>query len=303
MKKVFLFLMLCALASADQGMTSAIHTANAGKIVFSDREIKFKKEDPSQLKSSFKLGDPIYGRLYFKQSMANTPMYHDQLGSELPPNSGRDGAWELLVYVDGVNQNMKFQNFAVGKVSERAEKDWTTWQLNLAPEQPNPDDRHITSPWVKTAARLKPGSHEIKLVFKATQGQYRTRPMAEGSFTLVIDEGASFTAGSFPKSSYNGTDLESLRDRMKSALVGPVAKSFDEIADVSVTSDWMEGYYTDTKVKYRKIQGTVLWADNDGDGVQRFTSYSFIQTRQGNGWSSLKWKAFVNGGPEGNVKK
>lgn len=303
MRKLILILFLIAgVALADQGMTSAAHSANAGKIVFSTELINFKKEDPSKFRDSFKLGEPIYGRLYFKQSMLNTPLYHDQGGAPLT-GSHREGAWELLVYVDGVNQNVKFGNFALGRVSKKAEREWTTWQLNLQPEQRQQGEKNIIDPWVKVAARLKPGTHKIKLVFRTTLGQYRSKPMAEGSFDLIVEEGASFSGGEFPKSTYSGSDLNSVREAMKRALVGPVAKSSSEIVDVAVTSGWRSGRYTDSKLEYRKIQGTVLWADSDGDGVLRYTSYSFIQNREGNGWSTLRFKAFVNGGPEGNVTR
>ncbi len=283
-------------------MTSPTHSSNVGKIVFSNREIPFKKEDPSKLKTSFELGEPIYGRMYFKQSMANTPLSHSQT-QEPYTDAHRDGSWELDLSVDGVPQNIKFQTFALGKVSAKALQDWTTWQLNLAPDRPEFGEKNITDPWIKVASRLKPGKHTIKLTFYSTLGQYKSKPMAEGEFTINVAEGASFSAGSFPESTYQGSDLNSIKEQMKRALVGPVAKSPGEIADVAVTSDWNHGRYTDTLVEYRKIQGTILWADTDGDGVERYTSYSFIQNKQGNGWSTLKFKAFVNGGPEGNVKR
>ena len=297
---LFLLLLLGPVL-ADQGMTSQTHAAHVGEIVFSNKEIKFRQEDPAALKGQFKLGEPIYGRLYFKQSMANTPLFHTQLGESLS-GGYREGAWEIQLFVDGVNQNIAFGNFTDGKVSEKAEREWTTWQINLFPDNPELADRNVTEPWTKVAARLKPGNHEVKLVFNATQGQYKSKPMAVGSFQLQVDEGSSFSAGAFPSNTYTGSDLNQLKSAMKQALVGPVTKNPSDIVDVSVTSNWDHGRYTDTLVEYRKIQGTVLWADTDGDGVLRYTSYSFIQTKTSNGWSTLKFKAFVNGGPEGNYK-
>lgn len=297
----FLILLFAIPTLADQGMTSQTHTANAGKIVFSSSEITFRKENPGALKSSFKLGEPIYGRLYFKQSMANTPLYSTQQGNVLT-DSYRDGSWELLVYVDGVNQNIKFQNFALGKVSEKAEREWTTWQMNLYPDNKKLGEKNIMDAWTKVAAKLSPGTHEIKVVFRATLGDYKSKPMATGTFSMIVEEGSTFSAGSFPKSTYTGSDLQQIRQAMRRALVGPVTKNPSEIVDVSVTSNWKSGRYTDTLVEYRKIQGTVLWADTDGDGVQRYTSYSFIQTKSSGGWSTLRFNRFVNGGPEGNYK-
>ena len=299
---VVLLLLLTSLAIADQGMTSETHSAHVGEIVFSTEEIEFQNEDPAKLRTSFNLGEPIYGRFYFARSMANTPLFHTQLAEELPPGSGREGNWELKVSVDGENQNVRFGAFAEGKVSEKAEQEWTTWQVNLAPDEIKLKESRIADPWIKLVARLKPGTHTVKLDFFATQGQYRSKPMASGSFDLVVQEGDSFEAGAFPENTYAGSDLDSIKEQMKLALDGPVAKNQNEIRDVSVTSDWNYGRYTDTTVEYRKIQGTVLWEDTDGDGVYRYTSYSFIQDKSGNGWGPLKFKAFVNGGPEGNYK-
>jgi hypothetical protein len=303
MKKLLLFLLILTAATwADQGMTSATHSSNVGKIVFSTEEIKFKNEDPAKLRTSFRLGEPIYGRMYFARSMANTELYHSQLGESLPPGGGREGNWEVKLSVDGENQNVRFGAFTEGKVSEKAEREWTTWQFNLFPDQDSLKESRITDPWIKVAAGLQPGSHQIEVEFYATQGQYRSKPMAQGRFTLVVGEGDSFAAGAFPPSSYAGSDLESLKEMMKIALDGPVAKDGEEILDVSVTSDWNPGRYTDTLVEFRKIQGTVLWADNNGDGVCRYTSYWFIQDKSGDGWGPLKFEAFSNGGPEGNYK-
>ena len=79
---------------------------------------------------------------------------------------------------------------------------------------------------------------------------------------------------------------------MLAALLGNVTKSNDEVLDIAVTSNWNEGIYTDTKQAYRKIMGTVLFADKDGDGVSRYTSYIFISNKADGNWQQLKFKAF-----------
>ena len=197
MKKLMLFLLLLTAAAwADQGMTSATHSANVGKIVFSTEEIKFKNEDPFKLRTSFRLGEPIYGRLYFARSMANTELYHSQLGEPLPQGDEREGYWEVKLSVDGENRNVRFGAFTEGKVSEKVEIEWTTWQFNLFPDQDSLEESRFTDPWIQVAAGLQPGTHQIEIEFYATQGQYRSKPMAQGSFTLVVGEGADVESGS-----------------------------------------------------------------------------------------------------------
>ena len=106
-----------------------------------------------------------------------------------------------------------------------------------------------------------------------------------------------------PGDSHNGGDLEALRSTLKQALVGPVAKSADEILELSVTSDWAYGAYWDTLVRYRKVSGTALWHDSDGDGVCRFVTYHFIADEAGaNAWSRPRFKSFCNGCAEGEVR-
>jgi hypothetical protein len=91
--------------------------------------------------------------------------------------------------------------------------------------------------------------------------------------------------------------------QMKAALLqGRVAKSPREILKTRVTTGWQTGRFVDTKVRYRKISGWVLWHDEDKDGVCRFSSYNFIQTKSGKSWSKLAFKSFCAGCAEGWTK-
>jgi len=87
---------------------------------------------------------------------------------------------------------------------------------------------------------------------------------------------------------------------MKKALVGPVTKSADQILDIAVTGNWAYGRYTDTKIRYRKIRGSVLWADTDNDKVCRYHTYTFFSDEAGGGWAPLRYRSF--GSPEGEVE-
>jgi hypothetical protein len=96
----------------------------------------------------------------------------------------------------------------------------------------------------------------------------------------------------FPKDSYSGGDLRNIKVQMLNALTGSIIKGKDEVLNISVTSDWDKGIFSDTKLPYRKIKGTLLFADDDGDGASRFTSYSFISTKVDDEWQPLKYKGF-----------
>ncbi len=109
---------------------------------------------------------------------------------------------------------------------------------------------------------------------------------------------------SYPRSTYRGAGNKALAAAMKRALLkNRVAKSKAEILRVRPMGSWQAGRYSDTKVPYKKIMGTVLWHDKDNDGVCRFVSYKFVKERKRGGkWSPLRFKAFCLSCPEGWTK-
>ncbi len=146
----------------------------------------------------------------------------------------------------------------------------------------------------------------MRFEFWATSGQFLSRkPIAAGSFRLTKGKGEQLALrDKFPADDYDGPEnVDTLRAQMKKAMVGPVAKSADEILGLSVVSDFAYGAYWDTKLRYRKITGAVLWHDPNGDGVCRFVSYNFISNEAGaSTWAKLRFKSFCNGCKEGDVK-
>lgn len=106
----------------------------------------------------------------------------------------------------------------------------------------------------------------------------------------------------YPEDNYSGGDLSDIKEQILKALLGSVIKSAKEVTGIAVISEWEEGIYTDSKQPYRKINGAVLFADNDNDDISRFTSYVFISDEVNGDWQPLKFKAFCNGCPEGWAK-
>jgi len=106
----------------------------------------------------------------------------------------------------------------------------------------------------------------------------------------------------FPADNYSDGNVSDIKEQMLKALLGSVIKSTSEITGIAVISDWVEGKYSDTKQAYRKINGTVLFADTDDDGISRFTSYVFNSNKVDGNWQPLKFKSFCNGCPEGWTK-
>lgn len=316
MKKLILLCLILSvgLAQADLGVSSAAHAANQGRIVFSKEEIKFEQEDVAKFEQKFSSQDPIYGRLYLSLPLKSAAL-HEKSTRAPGPDEAREGGWELLLYIDGEQRPVTGQSFAQGRVSDEVQSNWTTWQLNLSPDRPELRDAGLSNAWAKAVSGLDPGRHLVRLIFHATQGQYTSIPLAEGQFELQVAASSSpqIKASqpgpeppppmtSFPTDSYSGDDLDGLKQSIRKALVGPLVKSPQEIADVAVTSNWISGRYTHTKAEYRRIQATILWASKPGRSERQFSSFSFIQTKQGSGWSTLKLKGPAPGGPQGTVK-
>lgn len=115
----------------------------------------------------------------------------------------------------------------------------------------------------------------------------------------AVEQNKAKELSDFPEDNYSEGDLADVKEQMLKALVGSVIKNPDEVTGIAVISDWVEGIYTDSKQPYRKINGTVLFADSDDDDISRFTSYVFISNEVNGDWQPLKFKSFCNGCPEG----
>lgn len=104
----------------------------------------------------------------------------------------------------------------------------------------------------------------------------------------------------FPPSSYSGRGGAALAAEMKRALVkSRMAKAAREVLRVRPMGSWQAGRYRGTKVPYKKIMGTVLWYDEDKDGVCRYVSYKFVKEQKRGKWSPLRFNAFCLSCPEG----
>lgn len=309
---------LASSAWAEPEITSASHAANQGRIVFSREEIKFGAEEAEKFDHAFTSKDPIYGRIYLTQPLEQAPLYERQSRQPMPDDP-RDGDWELLLFLDGAQRPAVEMSFARGRVSETVQKSWTTWQLNLAPDNMELRESHLADPWFRLVSQLVPGKHDVRIVFLATQKQYASKPLAEGRFELTVPTPVLPAAPvktetqkapspspptqwtSFPTDTYLGSDLAEIKSAIKKVLASS-HKPPIEVQEISVTSNWISGRYSATGLEYRRIQATVLSPPRSGRPHAQFSSYSFLQTKQGSGWSPLKFRGAVPGGPEGTVK-
>ncbi len=288
---------------AEKGPSSNLHKNNVGRMVWCDKEIQYGDQDNIKPTNKFKLTDPIFGRIYIAHSLGNTAIYR-QNGDSKPSENTAFG-YEFKLFIDGEEKAHKFGVFASGNFNGEAGETWTTWQFAPNPIPYGESYGDEAEAWRKTTQGLSAGTHDVRFELWAVQGSYRSaEAISVGEFALEVGQGDRVASGvKFPKDSYGGSDLKKIREGMKKALVGPVAKSSDEILKVAVTSDWKTGVYSDSKRRYKTISGTILWHDKDGDGYCRFTTYNFVSNHSGgDNWDALEYKSFCNGCPEGDVE-
>ncbi|HEC11995.1 MAG TPA: hypothetical protein ENI80_01890 [Acidiferrobacteraceae bacterium] len=286
---------------ADQGITNPVHGKHVGEIVWSKKPIDFRSPNESSFQKTFNAGDAIYGRVYQKNAINNYQSYNNGSSSAI-----RDGGYEIRAIIDGKPIASSFGVFYDGNLSGKAASEWTTWRFSPYPENPEQGfEQDIANKWTKAVRGLTAGNHKIRFEAWGTQGQYKTKqPIAAGEFTLVLAAGDKISSTTkFPEDSYSGSDKDSLKQKMKRALVGPVAKNVSELTKMAIASEWKQGVYKKQipRLEYRKITGIALWRDTNNDQLCRFVSYNFIQDKMASGWSPLRFHGFCNGCNEGEV--
>lgn len=144
--------------------------------------------------------------------------------------------------------------------------------------------------------------NKCKARFKEIQDKKAAALLAQKKEKEEAKKNRRITA--FPQSTYKG-NKSSLEKQIRQAMLADrnVTKSNEEMVKVQAMGDWQYGNYADTKVPYRKLIGTILWNDDDKDGICAYSSYKFIQTGStSGGFSPLKFKAFCINCPEGWAK-
>jgi len=287
--------------STDQGFTSTVHKEHVKEVIWSKAVISYNDVENAVLESRFKLTDPIYGRIYLKQSVRNTPVY-SSVNDKPIENSKNSFEWKL--YIDGKDTGGSFGVFYEAYLNDDMGKNWTTWQFSPHMSNPgNSDEDRIVSAWEKAVRGLGAGEHAVRFELWGVSGTHRTsEPMAIGKFILVVPQGERLaTTAKFPEQTYSGNDAAGLSKQIKSALISNGKASSSEIKKVAITGNWVYNRYTDSKKEYRKISAAVLFADKDNDGVCRFVTYNFISDKNSNGWTAPRFHSFCNGCPEGDV--
>jgi hypothetical protein len=161
----------------DDGMKTALHKANAGKIVFGPKKLAADNESAGALATTFTSLDGLGARLYLKHSVRNTLAtigWGKDVGTK---------PYTINFSVDG----KEFRTTSEKLDGDDARKK-TTWGVTLAPSNKDEENDNpvITHKFAYVVSTLKPGKHEIKLdAYVGGKGPQRL-PLASGSFTLDL---------------------------------------------------------------------------------------------------------------------
>jgi len=171
-----------------------MHAANIGKIVFSDQKLTLENTNESLLKTSFNLGDKIYGRIFLSNSVGNYMLYRADKGQtkEGETKNIRHGYFTIY-YVDGVElTNLRGDNHDYGS------QDRNTWQIF-----PNGDAGDSDLEYAREKLnQLAPGPHTMKVeVWAGETSSYpeadirSIKPLASGEFTLNVGANSKLKIG------------------------------------------------------------------------------------------------------------
>lgn len=304
--KNFIYLMIILMVVfssystlADQGITSDIHQKYQGKVIFSEQPIGFKKENEAHFKTEFTANSTIFGRVYFEKAINN----HILSGN----TQQTKGSYEIQAFIDDKPIEVEFGVFFTGSLSGDKGNQWTTFQFSPRPtEAKQGNAKDISENFTLATQGLSAGSHNVRFEFWGVQGQLKTaKPMAVGDFKLILKDGERITSQQlFPQDKFSGGNKEQLKKDIKNSVLGGMAKSWEEMLDVSIRSDWKISTYKNAPWnKYRKLTAIILWHDTDNDQLCNYTSYNFVQDAISESeWGSLKFQSFCMGCEEGSVE-
>ncbi len=273
-------------AAQSQGITSRVHRAHAGGIVFSGSEIPFRTENASAFADAFAASDSLCGRVYLERPLRESALH-------LPTqDSGQITSLGMFEVRAKVNGSQTF--VSTGLLDIEAAAVWTTFRLNLNPVGCQAEGDYPKG-WAKFVRSLAPGTHKIEIQVYGQLGAYYTaEPVARGTITLTRAPGEDPASVSMPPDAWTGKGRAQIEKEIRAALLKTdLASGPDDILRVSITStEWTEGRFAVTREPYRKLTATILFADSNADEACRYTSYNFLSKGKRSGWTPLGFDSF-----------
>lgn len=286
-------------AKPDEGITCDVHQKNIGKILFSNDKItRGNMNSESVYKTSFNVGDIVYGRFYLSKGL-NKYLVTTSAGNsyENEASSGMGGgSWAeayFLMYIDGKPYNEKDNMVYKSEYPVDGGKHQTTGQTRIVPNQADGGPKKEVTDAFNA---LSEGSHQVRIDMYGGfgLGSYKVtkEPIATGSFTLVKGKGATLKMGrTFEdlKPGMTNADLEA--KMLKAAQAKATGEGWKEkILKMKIRSeDWDIRRNELTGVVTARVIGGYAYAVWP-DGHCGYEEMSFIQNHDGaNFQNSIQW--------------
>jgi len=144
---------------ADDGISTGVHKANVGRIVFGGKKMKKDFDDKGALQSSVKsLGAGLYARVYMKASAKNI-LAEEGLGQGV----GEGDTWTQLTIAVGGKISRVIDDHLRGNEALK----FTSFSLTLVPGNPSDaeDMPSITRKFVYLMSTLGKGKHKVTLSY------------------------------------------------------------------------------------------------------------------------------------------
>lgn len=211
-----------------EAITSDLQKNNFDKILFGKTRID-KNGGTDQLVNTFKANEGIYGRAFMRTCMMNHKVYATEGHNE--PKKCMEGNFEVNYSIDGKDMGLFMSNSMSGEMEDK-----TTFSIVVVGK--GEDAAFNNEDFIQVLNELAPGSHTIRMVVWATQGQFiSVDPVAFGEFTYVKGS-ASATTGL-------GRNFNSVKEEMNNPELK--AKCLKKLNDHAKINAWKETF-TEVKI-------------------------------------------------------
>lgn len=262
----------------DEGVTSPVHEANVGRIVFATSSQSFViPEKTDTFKTSFAAGEGVYPNAYLPRSFENA--FREQ-----GVQCGRNQQHVWRAWVDGTELAPGEELGFFSKPGDAWQTD-TTIRIGVPLTQSRAMKGELAHAlWARGASQLTPGEHTVRLALSGVcddvsgQRVALARPLAEGEVSFEVPAAAAPT-GKLPPAALTDAKLSGdMAAVMKAKWPG------DEILNVVITQPkWTVEVHKLSGLPLSRTIGTAV-AVRQQSGCAYF-DVTFIQTTSDGGTS------------------
>ncbi len=215
--------------TATEAPAGELQLNNFDKILFGKARID-KNGTAAQLSTTFNAGESIYGRAFMRTCMMNYKVYGTQMNTD--PHKCMEGRFEVNYSIDGKDMGVFMTNSLDGELENK-----TTFTIIVVGT--GDDAQANNEAFIQVLNNLADGSHTIRMVVWATQGQFiSVDPVAIGEFTYVKGAGTGKVG--------LGRNFSSVKDEMPDNLALK-AKFLKKLNEHAKANGWKETF-TEVKI-------------------------------------------------------